>query len=105
MMMKNHTLVAALALLGASAAFAQDSGEAPAPSPSGAPSQADTAEKKICHVERMTGSRIRATRICLTRAEWNRLSEGSQRNVDNLVKDANQTRAVLGSGGTDLGGN
>ena len=45
-------------------------------------------EKKICRVDRATGSLTRRTRICLTRAEWNELHRRTKRGLDDFNRGA-----------------
>lgn len=58
-------------------------------------------EKKICRTQKMTGSLTRRIRTCMTKAEWDRLSEGSRRGVENLIRDAElvQPPTPVGPGG------
>jgi len=92
-------LVAMVVLAAAgSAALAQDK---PAqditvngqPAPKETPAPKDAAppkEKKICHSEPITGSLTRVNRICLTAAEWDKLSEETAKNVDDINKYQNR---------------
>ena len=45
-------------------------------------------EKKICRVDRATGSLTRRTRICLTRAQWNELHNRTKRGLDDFNRGA-----------------
>ncbi len=56
-------------------------------------------EKRICRSEKLTGSLTRVRRVCLTRSEWDRLAEGTRKNVHELERDANQVQAVHAGGG------
>lgn len=114
--MRTQALAAAIALLAVPAAVAaqpeRDPGAADAASTASleaatlaanaeveAQAVTDTAaaqEKKICRTERMTGSLTRVRRTCLTRAQWDRLAEGSRRNFEELLADANQKQAAEG---------
>jgi len=47
-------------------------------------------EKKICKSEKLTGSLTRVQRTCMTKAEWDRLAEGTNKNIDALTRDANR---------------
>lgn len=113
-LMKAARGIALAALLVAPAVlWAQSSGE-PAAAPEQAPLEAsgevaeqaavtDTAaqrEKKVCRTERITGSLTRRSRICLTEREWARMAEGTNRNVDQLTRDANQKQALNPGAGT-----
>jgi hypothetical protein len=71
----NKTLVLALIAL-VSATGAAAAGPAPA---------AADSEKKICKTERVTGSRTRTQRICLTEAQWRELAANTKRGVDELA--------------------
>jgi hypothetical protein len=57
-------------------------------------------EKKICKTEKLTGSLTRVRRICMTRTEWDKLAEGTNRDIDALARDANQVEAVRRSSST-----
>lgn len=41
-------------------------------------------EKKICRVEKATGSLTRRTRICMTEAQWRELNARTRRGVDEM---------------------
>jgi predicted secreted protein len=41
-------------------------------------------EKKICRSEKITGSRTRVQRICMTKAEWDELAAGTRKDVDKM---------------------
>lgn len=85
-------IAGAVALLTATAAFAQNSSQSQA--------SADPAEKKICKTERMTGSLTRSTRTCLTKAQWDQVAEETRRHVDQLDRNASENRqAPAGAGG------
>lgn len=56
--------------------------------------QAAKQEKKVCKTQKMTGSLTRVQRTCLTQAEWDRLAEGTRRNIDTIDRDANQREAL-----------
>ena len=64
--------------------------------------QAARKEKKICKTEKITGSLTRVRRMCLTQAEWARLSEITQKQVDDLERDGEQ-RTLQGRLGRDGG--
>jgi hypothetical protein len=94
---KKIALISTLALVGlASAALAQDQQEAPAPTPvvdvvaaaaqPEAPLSAHDAEMQEvrCRTSRVTGSRTRVNRVCMTRAEWEELEERNRENVEEL---------------------
>lgn len=48
-------------------------------------------EKKICKSARVTGSLTRVQRTCLTQSEWDRLAEGTRKNIDDIARDGNQS--------------
>ncbi len=84
--MKQFGMLAAAALLGA-VSFA----------PLGAQEVSDQAaeqEKRICRTEKLTGSLTRRIRTCMTKAEWDRLAEGTQRNTDRFARDVNKAFAA-----------
>lgn len=91
--MKAFGIVATLVLMAGGAGSAAWAQEAEAPAVQ-APDQAAQQEKKICRSQKMTGSLTRVRRTCLTRAEWDRLAEGTRRNVNSLERDANQTESL-----------
>jgi hypothetical protein len=68
----NKTLVLALFALATAtgAAAAAPANQTPDP------------EKKICKTERVTGSRTRTQRICMTAAEWQQLAARTAQNID-----------------------
>jgi len=59
-------------------------------------------EKRICKNEKITGSLTRVRRVCLTQREWDRLAEGTRKNVNDLDRDANQRQSFTNNsfGGT-----
>jgi hypothetical protein len=74
-------------LLAAATAFAVSApvlavDEANAPTAGG---QAAPTEKKICRTETVTGSLVSKRRICLTKAEWDKLSADSRHSMDNYT--------------------
>jgi hypothetical protein len=48
-------------------------------------------EKKICRTEQVTGSRTRRNRICLTKAEWDKLAADTQKNVSDFQTRTSST--------------
>lgn len=50
-------------------------------------------EKKICKTERVTGSRTRVQRICMTEEEWRLLAASTRKGMDEMGQ-----RAANGSG-------
>lgn len=73
--MKALWLVAGAAMISAAGAAAQDSTEA-----EGSP------EDQViqCRYERVTGSRTKAYRVCLTKAEWNRRTVDEREELEKL---------------------
>ncbi|MBO9574618.1 MAG: hypothetical protein J7494_02665 [Sphingobium sp.] len=60
----------------AQAAYADDNAKAENAEPA--------KEKKICKTERMTGSRTRVTRICMTSEQWDKLAEATAKSVNDI---------------------
>jgi hypothetical protein len=48
-------------------------------------------EKKICRTEQVTGSRTRRNRICLTKAEWDKVAADTQKNVNDFQNRTSAT--------------
>ena len=61
------------------------------------PADKPVKEKKICKSEKVTGSLTRVRRTCMTQSEWARLSENTQKQVNDLSRDNNQNRGLGGS--------
>jgi len=79
--MKFKMLLVATAAFAVSApALAADDANA-----QGTGGQAATAEKKICRTETVTGSLVSKRRICLTKAEWDKLSADARHSMDNYT--------------------
>lgn len=76
--MQPNRVIAILALLSTTSVSGQET-----------PAEPAKQEKKICQTERMTGSRTRNTRICLTRAEWDRLRRNTKQDIDDLQRNGN----------------
>lgn len=70
--MRNGFL-AAMMLLASSASFATEPNDAEA-----------RQEKKICRVEKATGSLTRRTRICLTEAQWRELNNRTRKGLEEM---------------------
>ncbi|HEY6816481.1 MAG TPA: hypothetical protein VI168_13150 [Croceibacterium sp.] len=51
-------------------------------------------ERRICKTEKITGSRTRVRRTCMTQREWSRLAEGSNDLVEDLERDMARAMAV-----------
>ena len=73
--------------------FALTGATASASEPDGAETKK---EKKVCKSEKVTGSLTRVRRTCMTQSEWDRLAEGSRRNVDTIVRDSSQNQGLSG---------
>jgi hypothetical protein len=43
-------------------------------------------DKLICRRQVMTGSLVKSTRRCLTRAQWSRLSDQGRRDAENITQ-------------------
>lgn len=73
--MKRTILAGAAIALTAAPAFGQD------------PSQQGD-EKKICRTEKVTGSRTKTQRICMTAAEWRAAQQQTRKGLDEMGRDA-----------------
>ena len=80
-MKKTAILLAAALLMTGTAATAQSDSEG---------REDAQQEKRICKNQKITGSLTRVRRTCLTQREWDRMAEGTRRNIANLERDANQ---------------
>jgi hypothetical protein len=47
--------------------------------------EASAKEKKICRTETVTGSLIAKRRICMTKAEWDKVEEANRQTVDKFT--------------------
>ena len=70
-----------LAFAGASVAQAEETSTTQEPKP----------EKKICRTEQVTGSLARRSRICLTKAEWDKVAADTQKNVSEFQRNQSRT--------------
>jgi hypothetical protein len=52
--------------------------------PEAAPQDAGKSDKLICKSTGATGSRVRAAKVCRTRAEWTQLEEAARKRVGQL---------------------
>ena len=59
-------------------------------------SQPAEEEKKICRTERVTGSRTRTQRICLTEAQWRELAASTKNSIDRYSQNATSRREGAG---------
>ncbi|HEY6814565.1 MAG TPA: hypothetical protein VI168_03400 [Croceibacterium sp.] len=69
--------IGGLVLLVAGGAAAQD-----------APSEASGKDEQICKTERVTGSRARRTRICMTQDEWDRLRRETKQGIEDIQRNS-----------------
>lgn len=83
-------LAAALAVSVAAPVLADDGDKAP-----DAPK-----EKKVCRTERVTGSLVNQRRICMTRAEWDRLALETKKDLDNIQRNSNAVPHQAGGNGS-----
>jgi hypothetical protein len=56
-------------------------------------------EKKICRTERTTGSLVAQRRICMTRAEWDKLAAETKRDVEDIQRNAGSIPRTAGPNG------
>lgn len=54
-------------------------------------------EKQICKRQEVTGSRLGATKICRTRAEWDRMADAEARNFQNARSTVVNRGGTLGN--------
>ena len=86
--MTKSVVLALAALISATAAgAAQPAAQEPQP------------EKKICKTERVTGSRTRTQRICMTEAEWRQLAASTKRGVEEMTPRVANGQGQAGGGG------
>lgn len=71
-------------ILAAAVLIASTGAIAAAPQEQAAPETAQQ-EKKVCRIDRATGSLTRRTRLCLTRAQWQQLHSRTKRGLDDFV--------------------
>lgn len=82
--MKLLWIVAGAALAASSPASAQDSTD----------EGQSKADKVICKTKKITGSRTKVRRTCMTKREWDELADATRRDVQGLERDANQKEAL-----------
>ena len=86
--MKIGWVFAGVALLTATGAVAQDANQ-----------QASSKDNEVqCRYERVTGSRTKARRMCMTRAEWRQHMEAEKEEFDRL-KGSGASTGMQGFGG------
>jgi hypothetical protein len=89
--MKLGLLALAVLALGVAPALAQD-----------APDSASE-EKKVCKTEKVTGSRTRTQRICMTETQWRELEARTRKGLEEMSQSAsgaNGPTMAPGPGGT-----
>jgi hypothetical protein len=89
--MKTTCLAAALALLTGTAAFGQAAEVQAVAPPEGAANQE---EKRICKVEKVTGSLTNRRRICMTQSDWEMIAQKTGTAMDRLKEHAAKNHAV-----------
>jgi hypothetical protein len=87
-----RTMIAVASLL--ALPFAAQSAE-----PKANKSAEDYRTKKICRVVQTTGSRLGATKICRTRAEWADMKAQSRQTLDRLQSGGNPSCRTEAMGG------
>jgi len=86
--MKSIWMVAALALATAGAASAQDDAETEAPE-----------DKVVCKTEKITGSRTRTQRVCMTQSQWDEVNKATRQKVDDFQRNGTSRRDGQGQAG------
>ena len=82
-------MIALVAFTCATSVLAEEAQEAPAP---------PAKEKKICRTEKITGSRSRVRRTCLTRAQWDEIAEATRKNMNDFYRESNSTGPAISDG-------
>jgi hypothetical protein len=49
-----------------------------------------TKEKLVCRTEKLTGSRTKVRRICMTRAQWDEVAQQTKKGLDDFSRSASQ---------------
>jgi hypothetical protein len=88
----------AVLTVSASAGFAKDK-----PTDAQAADGSAPKEKKICHSEPMTGSLTRVNRVCMTAAEWDQLSDKTNKTVNDINSYQNRPDRVPANPGAAQG--
>lgn len=78
--MKTGGLIAALALASGSIAFAAE--------PAEAPPEVDKKQKIRCKSEKMTGSRTKTRRVCMTVKQWEDQADATKKGMDEFGRSA-----------------
>ena len=95
--MKRMSMAAAAALIVSSlsvSAQEQPEGAEPQDAAEADADEAKADEKKICRTQRSTGSLTRRSRICMTRAQWQELSDRTRQGVDEMQGSASGSRVT-----------
>ncbi len=79
--MTKSSMLALLLLASAAGASAADENNGASPVP-------DKKDKVICHTEKVTGSRSKVYRTCMTRAEWDELASKTKKGLDDMARQA-----------------
>lgn len=58
------------------------------------------ANKIVCKTEKITGSRTKVRRVCMSRRDWDELALNTRRGVNMLEDDANQKESICLRNGT-----
>jgi hypothetical protein len=88
-----YLLAAALTVSLAAPALAGDGDKAP-----DAPK-----EKKICRTERVTGSLVAQRRICMTKAEWDKLAQQTKNDIEDIQRNGGAIPRTAGGNGSTAG--
>lgn len=56
-------------------------------------------EKPICRSQKITGTRSKVRRLCLTPTEWEALSEQTRKNMDEFNRSTNTGAPSISNGG------
>lgn len=86
MVARTSSILALAAIVVTSGAWAAD------------PEPSEPKDEKICRTEKVTGTRSRVNRICMTAAEWDQLRRNTRRDIEKLQRNSSTPGAPLGSG-------
>jgi predicted secreted protein len=86
------TLAAVLAVAVSAPALAKDDGD-----------KAPVKEKKICRTEKVTGSLVAKRRICMTKAEWDKLAMETKKDLEDIQRNGNAIPRTAGGNGSTAG--
>jgi hypothetical protein len=62
------------------------------------------AEKKVCRSERVTGSLARVNKICMTKAEWDRLARETRKDLEDIQRNAGAVPRTINPEASNMGG-